>query len=90
MLALSGALAGVTSSLVTNPIDVVKTRVQCLDAPQPMGRVLQGVLREGGWRGLFSGLMPRLLGAVPRSVCTVLAYERAIALCSKDRRREWE
>ena len=40
-----------------------------------------GLLRETGWRGLFSGLMPRLTAAVPRSIFTVLFYEKAISLC---------
>lgn len=84
MLALSGALAGVTSTAATNPLDVVKTRIQCLDKPAPLRAVLSGVLRESGWRGLYSGLMPRLLAAVPRSVCVVLAYERAITLCRRE------
>ena len=37
------------------------------------------------FRGLYSGFLPRLLAAVPRSVCTVLAYERAIAFCKRDK-----
>ena len=77
----SGALAGVTSTVVTNPLDVVKTRLQCSETALSALDVLRGLLRESGLRGLFSGLMPRLAAAVPRSVCTVLAYERAIALC---------
>ena len=70
------------------------------------------MLRHAGWRGLYSGFLPRLLAAVPRcyvwlglalahpnphprphphpdqvprSVCTVLAYERAIAFCKRDK-----
>ena len=85
MLGLSGALAGVAASAVTNPIDVIKTRVQCFETPQSLRQTLHGVLQEAGWRGLYSGFMPRLLAAVPRSVCTVLAYERAIAFCRRDR-----
>lgn len=84
MLALSGALAGVTSTAVTNPLDVVKTRIQCLDTPTTLRAVVGGLMRESGWRGLYSGLMPRLLAAVPRSVCVVLAYERAITLCRRE------
>ena len=85
MLGLSGALAGVAASAVTNPIDVIKTRVQCFETPQSLRQTLHDVLQEAGWRGLYSGFMPRLLAAVPRSVCTVLAYERAIAFCRRDR-----
>ena len=78
----SGALAGIASTVATNPLDTLKTRLQCTDAPSSVLGTLRGVLRESGWRGLWSGLTPRLAAAVPRSVCTVLAYERAIALCT--------
>ena len=77
----SGALAGVTSTIATNPLDVIKTRIQCSDKPASALAVVRGVLQETGLRGLYSGLIPRLAAQVPRSVCTVLAYERAIALC---------
>lgn len=78
-------LAGIAATTVTNPIDVIKTRAQCFETPQSLHAVLRGVLREAGWRGLYSGFLPRLLAAVPRSVCTVLAYERAIAFCKRDK-----
>ena len=71
----------VTSTIASMPLDVVKTQLQCSEASQPAADVLRGVLREMGWRGLWTGFIPRVLAAVPRSVCTVLAYERAIALC---------
>ena len=81
VLAASGSLAAVTSTIASMPLDVVKTQLQCSEASQPAADVLRGVLREMGWRGLWTGFIPRVLAAVPRSVCTVLAYERAIALC---------
>jgi hypothetical protein len=86
LLGVSGALAGLTSTIATTPLDVVKTRLQCADAPVPIREVVRGVVREAGLRGFYAGLMPRLLSAVPRSVCTVVAYERAVALCSRDER----
>lgn len=79
----SGALAGVTSTVFTNPLDVIKTRLQCAEQPTTVRAVVQGVVAEAGWRGFYSGLLPRIAAAVPRSVCTVLMYERAIAWCRK-------
>ena len=84
VLGVSGAMAGVTSTIATNPLDVVKTRVQCSEAPKTVGHILRETLVESGWRGLYSGIAPRLLAAIPRSICTVLAYEKAIALCRKE------
>ncbi len=83
VLGFSGALAGVAQTVVTNPLDVVKTRLQTSEAALPAMRVLRGVLSESGWLGLYSGLFPRLVAAVPRSVCTVVAYERAIEYCRR-------
>ena len=80
---LSGTLAGIVSTVATNPLDVVKTRLQCSESAVSATDVLKGLLNESGWRGLYSGLIPRLASAVPRSICTVLAYERAIAMCTK-------
>jgi len=81
VLTASGSLAAVTSTIASMPLDVVKTRLQCSEQPQTAWQVLRGVLRESGWLGLWSGFLPRLVAAVPRSVCTVLAYEKAVELC---------
>mmetsp|Transcript_37315 Transcript_37315/g.90902 ORF Transcript_37315/g.90902 Transcript_37315/m.90902 type:complete len:339 (+) Transcript_37315:46-1062(+) len=84
VLGASGAMAGITSTIATNPLDVVKTRVQCSNEPRTALQVFRDLLRESGLRGLYSGLSPRLLAAVPRSVCAVLAYEKAVAFCRKE------
>ena len=81
VLGLSGALAGITSTVATNPLDVIKTRLQCSETSVSALAVARGVLSESGWRGFYSGLYPRIAAAIPRSVCTVLFYESAIALC---------
>jgi hypothetical protein len=84
LLSLSGAMAGITSTIATNPVDVLKTRLQCSEERGlSLRRVLSGVLGEAGWRGLYSGLIPRLAAAVPRSICAVLFYEQSIALCRR-------
>ena len=81
VLAASGTLAAITSTAASMPVDVVKTRLQCSAAPMSALQVVRGVMRETGGRGLWSGFIPRLVAAVPKSIITVLAYERAIALC---------
>ena len=85
MLAASGSLAAVSSTIASMPLDVLKTRIQCAPQPQTVLHSLRDVLHVTGWAGLFSGFIPRLAAAVPRSVCTVLFYERAIALCRTGR-----
>jgi len=83
VLAMSGALAGATSTVATNPLDLIKTRLQTSTRPTSVGSVLAAVWKEARWRGLYAGLVPRLFSAIPRSICTVLAYERAVEFCRK-------
>ena len=83
VLSTSGMLAGISSTVATMPLDVVKTRLQCVETPTPLRTILRRLWSEAGWRAFYAGLLPRLLTAVPRSICTALAYERAIELCRK-------
>jgi hypothetical protein len=84
VLAASGALAGIVSTVISNPLDVIKTRMQTAPTAMPILAVLRSMTSgPGGWRGLFNGLTPRVLSVVPRSVCSVLAYERAVEFCRK-------
>ena len=81
VLIASGTLAAVTSTVVSMPLDVIKTRMQCASTPLSTHDVLRGIMRDAGWRGLWAGFIPRMVAAAPRSIFTVLFYERAIALC---------
>jgi solute carrier family 25, member 44 len=81
---IGGAFSGLTSCLVTNPLDVIKTRFQTLDLSLSENRIL---LRNGvrsmlfsmfwneGLRGLYRGLSARLMVSVPGSACSFSVYE---------------
>jgi solute carrier family 25 citrate transporter 1 len=60
---VAGAMSGMSSVLVTQPIDVVKTRMQGLTAHRYRGAVncLSTVTREEGWVVLFEGMWARVL-----------------------------
>ena len=53
VLSASGTLAAVAATVATNPLDVLKTRIQCRDEPAAIGTVLRGLLNEAGWGGLY-------------------------------------
>lgn len=83
-LLCSGATGGVCYWLACYPLDVVKSRIQLAQAPPSRGGWLSGgyvtrelgaVLRESGPRGLFAGLGPSLLRAVPAAASTFLGFE---------------
>ncbi|ORZ03541.1 mitochondrial carrier domain-containing protein [Syncephalastrum racemosum] len=79
---VAGAGAGLVSSIVTCPLDVVKTRLQ------NQGRGLPGVIlyrgtvgtlsriwNEEGIRGLYRGLGPTIIGYIPTWAIYFTAYD---------------
>ncbi len=82
----SGAVAGLVGVVLTNPLDVVRTRLQIFDPAVPAEAVLlrlgfvRGVARlvaDEGLRGALRGVYPRLIMAVPASSVGFTAYEFA-------------
>ncbi|RAL37939.1 unnamed protein product [Cuscuta campestris] len=73
---IAGACAGVSSTLVTYPLELVKTRLTVqrgvydglLDA-------FVKILKEGGPRELYRGLTPSLIGVVPYAATNYCAYD---------------
>ena len=98
-LLCSGATGGVCYWLACYPLDVVKSRIQLAQAPPSKGGWLSGgyvtrelgaVLRESGPRGLFAGLGPSLLRAVPAAASTFLGFELTRGEISVRNKRELE
>ncbi|XP_022009699.1 folate transporter 1, chloroplastic isoform X2 [Helianthus annuus] len=76
----SAAEAGGLVCLLTNPVWVVKTRLQ-LQTPQHHGRPYSGfsdalktILKDEGWRALYKGLLPGLF-LVAHGAIQFTAYE---------------
>jgi solute carrier family 25 (mitochondrial citrate transporter), member 1 len=59
---LAGAFAGVCSTMVNNPIDVIKTNLQGLESHKYKGVVdcFGHILKDEGIRGFYKGVGPRL------------------------------
>ena len=68
---LAGAAAGLTSSVVTCPLDVVKTRLQAQVSKkgaadyEGVKETITRIWRSAGIRGLYRGLGPTVLGYLP-------------------------
>lgn len=68
---IAGAMAGYSTSFITCPLDVVKTRLQSQLPNTIMGQyqgtlpTLRRIWREEGLRGLYRGLTPTLIGYLP-------------------------
>ncbi|XP_069041581.1 solute carrier family 25 member 44-like [Lepisosteus oculatus] len=72
--AVSGPLAAITAATLTNPMDVVRARLQ-VEGGRSVLRTLGQLVREEGPRGLVKGLSARLLSVAPSSLAVVLGYE---------------
>ncbi|CAL1604740.1 unnamed protein product [Knipowitschia caucasica] len=72
--AVAGPLAAVTASTVTNPMDVVRARVQVEGRSSVVETFKQLVSEEGVW-GLTKGLSARILSSGPTAFVMVVGYE---------------
>ena len=73
----TGAIAGGVGSYCTNPMDVIKTRLQT--NPELYGGSIlscaQSTFREGGAAAFLRGSVPRLMHKVPANSCFFFFYE---------------
>ena len=87
---ICGGCAGVTSGIVTCPLDVIKTKLQAQGgftrranrgAARALYRGMLGtgrtIWKEDGIRGLYQGLSPMLLGYLPTWGVYLAVYDRS-------------
>jgi hypothetical protein len=77
---VSGALGAACGVVVSNPLDVAKTRLQTQGSLREhrysgVRQVLRSIYREDGPRGFLRGLGPRLLYLCPSAAVTFALYE---------------
>lgn len=72
--AVSGPLAAATASILTNPMDVIRTRVQVEGKSSITLTFRQLIAEEGPW-GLMKGLSARIISATPSTIVIVVGYE---------------
>ncbi|KAM7201452.1 calcium-binding mitochondrial carrier protein [Rhypophila sp. PSN 637] len=82
-----GSLAGAFGAFMVYPIDLVKTRMQNQRGAGPGAKLYSNsidcfkkVIRNEGFKGLYSGVLPQLVGVAP---------EKAIKLTVNDLVRGW-
>ena len=91
---LSGALAGMISTCLTYPLDMLRARFGAEWAAQPRyasySQGVREIVRAEGFSALFSGLRPTLLGIMPYSALSFAAFETLKAMLkqrAEDERR---
>ncbi|OMO58547.1 Mitochondrial carrier protein [Corchorus olitorius] len=77
--ATAGMVAGACSSVITTPIDTIKTRLQVLDdygAGRPsVVKTTKTLVKEDGWWGLYRGFGPRFLNMSLYGTTMIVTYE---------------
>lgn len=85
--ACGGIIAGATASLITTPLDTIKTRLQVMGHQEnrPSARqVVKNLIAEDGWKGFYRGLGPRFFSMSAWGTSMILTYEYLKRLCAKD------
>ncbi|KAI5064051.1 hypothetical protein GOP47_0020721 [Adiantum capillus-veneris] len=77
--AAGGVVAGAASSVITTPLDTIKTRLQVMEnkeghKPTIIGTAKQ-LINEDGWRGFYRGLGPRFLNMSLWGTSMIVTYE---------------
>lgn len=77
--ASAGMVAGTVTSVITTPIDTVKTRLQVIDGycsgrPTVM-KTAKVLLKEDGWHGFYRGFGPRFLNMSLYGTTMIVTYE---------------
>ncbi|KAF7144790.1 hypothetical protein RHSIM_Rhsim04G0245800 [Rhododendron simsii] len=86
--ATAGMLAGACSSVITTPLDTVKTRLQVMDdygvGRPSVVKTTKTLLKEDGWRGFYRGFGPRFLNMSLYGTTMIVTYELIRNACCYD------
>ncbi|OMO97650.1 Mitochondrial carrier protein [Corchorus olitorius] len=84
--ATAGAAAGALAAVITTPLDVVKTQLQCQGvcgcdrfSSSSIGNVIQTIVKKEGYRGLLRGWIPRMMFHAPAAAICWSTYEASKA-----------
>lgn len=83
-----GSIAGGMAAFLTNPLDVAKTRIMLASQTDPLASgslsiALRAVYDERGIRGLFAGVVPRVIWISVGAAIFLGSYEKSITLLTR-------
>ena len=79
---LVGTLAGIPATLITQPADVIKTRLQSIPRPgeveytKGIRDCATQIYQQEGWQAFWRGAWPRVLRIAPQFGISLLAYKQ--------------
>ncbi|CAN6464519.1 unnamed protein product [Victoria cruziana] len=75
-VAVGGAAAGVVSTLICHPLEVLKDRLTVdPEVYTSIRQAISKIHREGGVNSFYAGISPTLMGMIPYSTCYYFMYE---------------
>ncbi|KAL2462434.1 putative mitochondrial adenine nucleotide transporter BTL1 [Forsythia ovata] len=75
-VAVAGAAAGIVSTLVCHPLEVLKDRLTVNPDFYPsLSIAVRKIYKDGGIGAFYSGISPTLIGMLPYSTCYYFMYE---------------
>ncbi|KAF3327082.1 mitochondrial adenine nucleotide transporter BTL1 [Carex littledalei] len=75
-VAVGGAAAGIVSTLICHPLEVLKDRLTINRIAYPsLGAAVAKIHSEAGLGGFYAGLCPTLAGMLPYSTCYYFMYD---------------
>ncbi|XVF88390.1 hypothetical protein PTKIN_Ptkin19aG0047300 [Pterospermum kingtungense] len=72
---IAGAIAGVSSTLCTYPLELLKTRLTVKEDYRNLLDAVVKIVQAEGAAGLYKGLTPSLIGVVPYAASNYFAYD---------------
>ncbi|KAL8471809.1 hypothetical protein ACS0TY_029151 [Phlomoides rotata] len=86
--ASGGIFAAATATLLSNPLDTMKTRLQMTGHAYDKGptakQVVRSLIADGGWTGFYRGLGPRFFTMSAWGTSMIVSYEYLKRLCALD------
>lgn len=81
IIPVSAACGSSLASVLTMPLDVMRTRIQTSNERASFSVVFKKLIAERGVRGLMSGVTARVAGAAPSSALMMSSYELVKRIC---------
>lgn len=72
---IAGAVAGISSTLCTYPLELLKTRLTVKEDYKNLLDAIVKIVQAEGPAGLYKGLTPSLIGVVPYAASNYFAYD---------------
>lgn len=86
--ALYGSVAGAIAAFVTTPLDVAKTRIMLAEKSDKVAsgsvlEALRSVKKERGIKGLFAGVVPRVIWISVGAAIFLGSYEKTLKILNR-------